>query len=106
MGGTLSLPLPDAQRCCEGHFPGAPVLPAVALLDAVLWRLEPIAGTRLTVAAAKFLTPVRPGQSLSLEHAAGAGGTLRFTVIAAGAAVASGILQPEGQPATPEPPAR
>lgn len=120
----VALVIPNPHGCCEGHFPGNPVLPAVVLLDAVLCALEPVAGMRLTVAAAKFLNPVRPGQPLLLEHApvqegqnegqqddpdAGHSGACfahawRFTVIharetpAARLPVARGLLRPAHEP--------
>jgi 3-hydroxyacyl-[acyl-carrier-protein] dehydratase len=62
----------------DGHFPGQPILPGVALLAEVLEaaRREPTlaacigSAPRLTVV--KFLAPVRPGASLALTFSVGA----------------------------------
>ena len=56
-----------------GHFPGAPLLPGAALLAEVLEAalVEPHLAARLgaapTLAAAKFLAPVRPGARLTIR---------------------------------------
>jgi 3-hydroxymyristoyl/3-hydroxydecanoyl-(acyl carrier protein) dehydratase len=104
----------------EGHFPGAPLLPGVVLLDEMLRAVQadlpsgphlsaqncatheapgngahPEAGTlgcQWTIASAKFLQPVRPGETLTLEHEPLASGTVRFTIRSGGRAVASGTL--------------
>jgi 3-hydroxymyristoyl/3-hydroxydecanoyl-(acyl carrier protein) dehydratase len=56
----------------DGHFPGRPVLPGVALLAAVLEagagepRLAECIGSAPRLSVAKFLAPVGPGASLTL----------------------------------------
>lgn len=61
-----------------GHFPGAPVLPGVALLAEVLEaaRAEPALaagiGAEPRLAIVKFLAPVRPGATLAIEFRLGA----------------------------------
>lgn len=61
----------------DGHFPGQPVLPGVALLAEVMEaaRAEPTLaaciGSTPTLAVAKFLAPVRPGASLSIDFRIG-----------------------------------
>jgi 3-hydroxyacyl-[acyl-carrier-protein] dehydratase len=118
----------------EGHFPGAPLLPGVVLLDEILRAVqadlpssrdlpsEPESPSprdlpsqdrtmreapgngghrdaetqsgQWTIASAKFLHPVRPGETLTLEHEPLASGTVRFTIRSGGRAVASGTLAP------------
>ncbi|WP_151199732.1 AMP-binding protein [Kozakia baliensis] len=54
--------------CLPGHFPGAPIVPGVILLDEIF----ALAGqTVSTLEQAKFLRPVRPGEevSVSISHA-------------------------------------
>ena len=51
----------------SGHFPGDPILPAVAQLLTVVSLAEEQAGTRLRIAAvraAKFLLPIRPNEEI------------------------------------------
>jgi 3-hydroxymyristoyl/3-hydroxydecanoyl-(acyl carrier protein) dehydratase len=91
---SITLAFADPHPACEGHFPDAPVVPAVVLLDEVMRALAACTPKALTVGAAKFLAPVRPGQILELSHEAQAGGELRFTLRCGPVIVASGLLRP------------
>ncbi len=112
MGSTHTLHIAAEHPAFEGHFPGAPLLPGVVLLDEMLRAVVAGAcadvsgsdavglgagGSRAsgwTIATAKFLHPVRPGETLTFEHAPLASGGVRFTIRSAGRAVASGTLIP------------
>lgn len=100
MGNTTTLHVPVQHPAFEGHFPGAPLLPGVVLLDEMLHAVP--AGSGWSIATAKFLHPVRPGETLTLEHEPPlANGAVRFMIRSAGQPVASGTLIPK--PATREP---
>ncbi|RYZ12602.1 MAG: CoA ligase [Comamonadaceae bacterium] len=81
-----------------GHFPGQPLLPGALLLSEVLEAMQgvPVLAARLgaapTLAAAKFLAPVRPGSTLriALQPEPGAGRGVRFEVHCDGQVAASG----------------
>lgn len=81
----------------EGHFPGRPILPGVALLGEVFATLarcaafDPVA---FTLSSVKFLRPVPPGESLVLRFTRSPGGGLRFEVHGAGGPVANGAVAP------------
>lgn len=78
-----------------GHFPGNPILPGVALLDAALLDIATACGLDLAecrLAAAKFHAFVRPGAALALESERRADGSIRFTIHGDAALVASGML--------------
>lgn len=45
-----------------GHFPGAPLVPGAALLEAVATQIGLVRVHRV-----RFLRPVRPGEALDLE---------------------------------------
>jgi 3-hydroxyacyl-[acyl-carrier-protein] dehydratase len=65
--------VPADHPAFAGHFPGMPILPGAALLDAVLHMLEEdLAFNPLEwqITSAKFLAPVRPGDVLVVEHSA------------------------------------
>ena len=48
-----------------GHFPGDPLVPGAALLDAIADALpRPLVGLERV----RFLAPVRPGDEAALEH--------------------------------------
>ncbi len=78
-----STAISPARRCCRG----------VVLLDEMLQAVRAESGW--TIASAKFLHPVRPGETLTLEHEPPlANGAVRFTIRSAGQPVASGTLVP------------
>jgi 3-hydroxyacyl-[acyl-carrier-protein] dehydratase len=100
-----TLHIPTEHPAFEGHFPGAPLLPGVVLLDEILRALEaPVHakdGRGWIISTAKFLQPVRPGETLTLEHESLPSGAVRFTIRSAGRPVATGTLTP--RPAAHEP---
>jgi len=99
MGSTTTLQVPEQHPAFDGHFPGAPLLPGVVLLDEMLQSI-PGAGSGWTISSAKFLHPVRPGDTLTLQHEfAAANGSVRFTIHSGSQLVANGTLSPR----TPEP---
>jgi 3-hydroxyacyl-[acyl-carrier-protein] dehydratase len=78
-----------------GHFPAFPVLPGAVLIDAVFAALEQARQIDLTqwqLGVAKFLSAVRPGDPLLVEHAMSDSGVIRFTVRSSQRAVATGTL--------------
>jgi 3-hydroxyacyl-[acyl-carrier-protein] dehydratase len=82
----------------EGHFPGAPIVPGVVLLDEIVRSLDS-AASGWRIGSAKFLHPVRPGEPLILVHERLSNGSIRFTIERDGQAVAQGVLVPDGQQA-------
>ena len=69
--------VPVAHRAFDGHFPGRPVLPGVALLAEVLETalrepaLAACVGSEPRLAVVKFLAPVGPGATLEIEFRLG-----------------------------------
>jgi 3-hydroxymyristoyl/3-hydroxydecanoyl-(acyl carrier protein) dehydratase len=100
MGNTAKIVIPPQHPAFGGHFPGAPVLPGVVLLDEMLRVLgdPPVnAADGWTLSSAKFLHPVRPGETLTLEHQTLSNGSVRFSIRSADAdstLVATGTLIP------------
>jgi 3-hydroxymyristoyl/3-hydroxydecanoyl-(acyl carrier protein) dehydratase len=101
MRDTRTLHISAQHPAFEGHFPGTPLLPGVLLLDEVLHAVmesgccaRDLPELRWTISAAKFLRPVRPGETLTLEHEALANGSIRFTLRGPDQPVASGTLVP------------
>lgn len=88
-----------------GHFPGLPILPGVVLLaaavDTVLQAMRADssgdkgdAGTKniCQISAAKFLSPVSPGETLSISCTTSASGSIRFDIASGRRKVATGTL--------------
>jgi 3-hydroxyacyl-[acyl-carrier-protein] dehydratase len=101
MGG-ITLTVRAEHPALVGHFPGAPIVPGVLLLDEMVRAAEAQSVTparHWRIGSAKFLKPVRPGETLTLVHEALPNGSLRFFVARGGEAVAHGLLIPAAAPA-------
>jgi len=98
----LTHEVPADHPAFAGHFPGQPLLPGALLLSEVLEAVRGVPalaarlGAQPTLAAAKFLAPVRPGSTLVIDLVpeTGASRGLRFEVRSAGVMVASGRWTP------------
>ncbi len=65
-----------------GHFPGNPIIPGALLLDRALHAIAQATGKNTDsydIKSAKFLHPVRPGQSVSIAWEMQASGAIAFT---------------------------
>ena len=94
---SVVLPIAADHPAFAGHFPGAPVLPGVVLLDEAIRAIELTGGGepgRWRVTSVKFLRAVAPGEALVLEQERLATGSVRFNILSAGQAVATGALSP------------
>ena len=95
--------VPADHPAFAGHFPGRPIWPGVLLLAEVMEALRAapalaaVLGEQPSIAAAKFLAPVRPASRLdiALTPAAGGGPAVGFEVRCGATLVASGRLVAE-----------
>jgi 3-hydroxyacyl-[acyl-carrier-protein] dehydratase len=104
MGTVTTLTIAAEHPALAGHFPGAPILPGVLLLDEMLCTVEQDpqhASTRWRIGTAKFVKPVRPGETLALEHERLPNGSITFRISSAGQPVAHGVLVPAIAPDEP-----
>ena len=96
-GAVSSLIIPAEHPALAGHFPDAPILPGVLLLDEIVRAVETEDGGnggRWRIGAAKFVKPVRPGETLTLGHERQSNGSIHFRISRAGEPVAHGVLVP------------
>ncbi|HEY0821693.1 MAG TPA: 3-hydroxyacyl-ACP dehydratase [Rhizobacter sp.] len=90
--------IPPGHPAFAGHFPGQPLLPGVSLLSEVLEALlrDPLRAARVgpapRLAAAKFLSPVRPGSTVSIRFTDTAS-AVRFEVAVGERVAASGHFE-------------
>jgi len=77
-----------------GHFPGEPLVPAVLLLEQVALAVRAWRGQRLgRVLEAKFVAPLRPEQSATLQLTATDAARIRFEIRRDGAVLARGLVE-------------
>jgi len=82
---TLSIPMDHPTFA--GHFPGTPIVPGVVLLDEVMHAIVTDTGLPATdwqVNSVKFLSPLKPGESVIIEHEQSANGAIKFEVLCEG----------------------
>lgn len=96
-GWHFDVRLPENSSWFAGHFPGDPVLPAVAQLDLVarLWRHVGTAPASFVVGVrrVRFLARARPGDRLRVEiERPDADGVARFSIGRDGQRVSEGRL--------------
>jgi 3-hydroxymyristoyl/3-hydroxydecanoyl-(acyl carrier protein) dehydratase len=76
-----------------GHFPGNPIIPGALLLSHALRAIADKTDMICDVRSAKFLHPVRPGQSVSIAWEQSPNGAISFTgEIEDGIRVISGLV--------------
>jgi 3-hydroxymyristoyl/3-hydroxydecanoyl-(acyl carrier protein) dehydratase len=93
--GTFTVNIPADLLYFEGHFPGSPILPAIAQLVALVLdrthALWPELGQPRRVTRLKFMQAIAPGDEVEvrLERA---GGDVRFTLSRGGEPCTRGAL--------------
>lgn len=104
MSARLSLSIAADHPAFAGHFPGAPIVPGVVLLDEALLALESALGLSFAACelpTVKFRQVLRPGEPLELRHDAVTAGMLRFSLWSAGRLVVEASVRVPGGPAAP-----
>jgi 3-hydroxyacyl-[acyl-carrier-protein] dehydratase len=96
MHSETTLEIAPDHPAFAGHFPGTPVVPGVWLLDAVIHAWQQLPGSPgvlpVRIDAAKFLSPVGPGEILTISLDTTDDGRARFEIASGGRKVASGSL--------------
>lgn len=91
---TASLCISSDHPALPGHFPGAPVIPAVVIIDTIVAR-QKIDFPQFSVVALRkirFLTMLKPDAQFQLEWSEIRGDQLRFRCSLDGAVFADGTL--------------
>jgi 3-hydroxymyristoyl/3-hydroxydecanoyl-(acyl carrier protein) dehydratase len=90
---TVERRFPPDHASAPGHFPGNPIIPGALLLSEVVRAIEADLGHALNpfqIRAAKFLHPVRPGDSLLIEFSRIDGRKIGFSCTASGTEALAG----------------
>lgn len=77
----VDIEIPHDHPAAAGHFPGNPIVPGALLLSEVVRAWEAIIATPLqdmTVTVAKFLSPTRPGDMISVQFERLVSGSVKF----------------------------
>lgn len=105
MHSETTLHIAPDHPAFAGHFPGTPIVPGVVLLDAAVHAMQqmlrppgikkadgsPI-GHGCQISAAKFLSPVGPGEILTISLSTTTTGSTRFDISSGSRKVATGTL--------------
>jgi 3-hydroxyacyl-[acyl-carrier-protein] dehydratase len=84
--------VPPDHPAFAGHFPGAPIVPGVLLLDAAVHAIQQgYAAQICQISTAKFHSPVGPGETLTISCRPGTAGT-HFEIHSGARKVATGTL--------------
>src|SRR4051812_47076705 len=84
MKKQIALSIPMDHPAFAGHFPGTPIVPGVVLLDEVMHTIVSetgIAETAWQISSVKFLSPLKPGESVIIEHEQSANDAIKFEVL-------------------------
>jgi len=79
-----------------GHFPGHPVVPGVVMLGEIMKAIREMAKEHIEfigMPSAKFLSPLNPGEPLTIRIDQQGDGTMEFTCTTGPRLIASGCLQ-------------
>ncbi|AGG90826.1 MULTISPECIES: hydroxymyristoyl-ACP dehydratase [Rhodanobacter] len=93
-GFEQALRVDAGHPALPGHFPGAPLVPGVVLLEQVALALRAWRGQRLgRVLEAKFAAPLLPGETAQLQLAATDASRIRFEIRRDGMLLARGLVE-------------
>jgi 3-hydroxymyristoyl/3-hydroxydecanoyl-(acyl carrier protein) dehydratase len=92
---TVERFFPLDHPAAQGHFPGNPIIPGAVLLSETLRAIEASLDLSLApgqLASAKFLSPTRPGDRVTIEFSDSARGTIRFACSVGPVTVLTGVV--------------
>lgn len=96
-GFAFDVAIPAESRYFEGHFPGRPVLPAIAQIDLVSRLVRAVledGGRPAGVPSLRLLRPIGPGARIAVELSRpDSTGRLAFSLSESGVPAAAGTLR-------------
>ncbi len=94
------LTIPVDHPAFAGHFPGVPIVPGVVLLDEAIHAIVANTGLAATVwqlSSVKFLSPLKPGEAVIIEHEQLVNGAIKFEVLEGSRQIVIGSLAPSNR---------
>lgn len=82
--GDADITIAPDHPAFAGHFPGTPIVPGVVLLDEALQAIGNMIGSDLgacRINSVKFLSPLLPGQAVSVYYETLDSGAIRFDIM-------------------------
>ncbi len=95
---VLERSFPLDHPTAPGHFPGNSIIPGALLLSETLRAIEQSLGLNLSQGqpvSAKFLHPVRPGETVSIEFSELKAGSIKFACAVGATSVLTGTVTRE-----------
>ncbi|MEE9331581.1 MAG: hypothetical protein V3U89_05055 [Methylophilaceae bacterium] len=89
--------IPLDHPAFAGHFIDMPILPGVVLLDMAIHLMadaNQVNPAHYIINSVKFLSPAKPGDTLTFEHTLSNKGMLNFIISAGGRKIATGGISP------------
>jgi 3-hydroxyacyl-[acyl-carrier-protein] dehydratase len=96
MGSERIVTIGANHPSLAGHFPGRPVVPGVVMLGEIMGAIREMAKENIEfvgMPSAKFLSPLSPGESLTIRLDQQADGTMEFTCTTGSRLITSGCLR-------------
>jgi 3-hydroxymyristoyl/3-hydroxydecanoyl-(acyl carrier protein) dehydratase len=96
MGTEWRVTISEGHPSLAGHFPGHPVIPGVVMLGEVMSVIRQATGRNIEfvgMPSAKFLSPLNPGEPLTIRLDQQGDGATEFTCTTGSRLIASGCLR-------------
>ncbi len=95
MEAERSFTIGENHPTLAGHFPGHPVVPGAVMLGEIMKAIREMTQGRIEfvgMPSAKFMSPLSPGETVTIRWGRQAGGTTEFTCTTGSRLIASGCL--------------
>jgi 3-hydroxyacyl-[acyl-carrier-protein] dehydratase len=96
MGPEWVVTISEDHPSLAGHFPGYPVVPGVVMLGEITNAIREMSKENIefvSMPSAKFLSPLNPGEPLTIRLDQQTDGTTEFTCTTGSRLIASGSLR-------------
>ncbi len=96
MGTEWRVTISEGHPSLAGHFPGHPVVPGVVMLGEIMNFIRQATGRNIEcvgMPSVKFLSPLKPGEPLTVRLDQQADDTMAFTCVTGSRLITSGCMR-------------